>query len=471
MFKINKSFFWILTALTIRVLLFLYQNTLPDNTGMDLWGRYSCDTSSYFNPIEHLLEKGSYEPDFRMPGYGWLYYLLRLFFELNLTCNIIVLIQVLFSGISVYYLALTAYYITNSKQVFNMVFFISLFTFYSAVYDSYLLTESFCTSSGIMAVYFIVKALIRKSNVYFFISGLFFCWMFFLKPVYLGFFLLIFLLILIYTLTVEKNKCYFSLKNVFWLLIPFIFFDSVWAFRNYTVHKELRLLTNPFFSPQGEQEYPRALTVFLQSWGGTHSVWLPHGHNLWFEGNTEEEGKINFPNFLTQGSISKDSLMYLRQKIIAARDTTLSQMIKKQNDIDAVNIINRFKNYIKKEQPIKYYIYTPLLYLKMFYTIPGTYFLFLKPFRELNHIQKIILLIIASLHYIILFGATITAYFFLFTIRKGQLLYTIPCLMVLFTFFIFPIILRMPETRFMVPAFPFQVICLSLFINKFLIKS
>jgi len=106
----------------------------------------------------------------------------------------------------------------------------------------------------------------------------------------------------------------------------------------------------------------------------------------------------------------------------------------------------------------------------MFYAVPGTYLLFLKPFPQLNFFHKVILLIIASIHYLIIWGATLAALLCVFGFKKQKIWYVLPCLMVIFNFFIFPIILRMPEARFMVPAFPFQLLYFVLFLNSVLWK-
>ncbi len=462
---VKKPYLWLAAAVIIRIALFLYQTTLPDTDGMDMLGRYGCDTPAYFNPVENLIEEGSYQPDFRMPGYGGLYFVLRLFLSIPDTYDVLVFFQVLMSGIAVYFLAQTAFYISESKRVFKLVFVFSLLTFYNAVYDAYLLTESFCTSAGIFAFYFLVKALKQKASFSFLLSGLFFCWMIFVKPVYLGLFIIVLAFLLILKIRKSTRSLSAGVLGFFLLVMPFVVADTVWAVRNYNIHGSIPLLTNPFFAPPDTYAYQKPMTKFLQSWGGTHSVWLPHGHNLWFEGNREEEGLIRFPSHLLEGSINKDSLFVLREYVSAIRDTTLTPEENLYYDTLAAQTLERFTNYIKDEQPVRYYAGVPLAYLNMFYMVPGTYLLFNQPFYELHIVQKIFLLLIASLHYLVLLGGTLSAFILLFARWKSHALYILPAITCIFTFFIFPLILRMPDARFIVPAFPFMLVSVVLMLR------
>jgi len=464
--KINKPFVWIIIGVAVRLLILLQQPELPDATVTGIWGHYSCDTPSYLNPVEHLLKWGTYDDDFRMPGYAWIYYCLRLIFSFTHTANIMVLLQVFLSGAAIYSLAMIAYILTDSKKVFSSVYILSLITTYNAVYDSYLLTESFCTSSGILAVYFLLKAVKNNRAFSFLLSGLFFTWMIFLKPVYFGLFLIILFLLIFITFPKKRNaSALFSRKNILFFMLPFILFDSIWSIRNYTVYHKISLLTNPFFAPKEDKDYPRALTVFLQSWGGVHSVWMPHGHNLWFEGDTSEQKLITFPAYLTQGKIKMDSLNRVRQYIQTTRNISLPEYVRIKNDILATSMLKRLTSYVKEENTINYYIGIPLRYAKMFYSDSGTYLLFYKPFACLSFIQKTIVLFLAAIHYLIIIIGTGMAIYYIFRINKFSIQSVIPSVIVLYTFVIFPFVLRMPETRFMVPAFPFQIICLMLFIS------
>ena len=465
--KINKPFIWIFVGIAFRFFIFTLQPEPQSYFSTRLWGHFTGDTQSYIKPVEHLLKFGAYDSDFRMPGYGWVYYCLRLMFSTLNASNVLVLLQVILSGAAVYFLAMTAFLLSNSKKVFISVYILSLLTTYSAVYDSYFLTESFCTSSGIFAIYFLVIALKRNKFFPFLWSGLFFTWMIFLKPVYLGLFL-IFLILLIFISFSKKWSIQIpiSQKNILFLILPFILFDSIWTIRNYTVNHKINLLTNPFFSPKEDKDYPKALTVFLQSWGGVHSVWMPLGHNLWFEGDTSEQKTIVFPSYLTRGKVKMDSLSMLRNFIQNTRNISLPEYDRIKNDILATSMLMRLTQYVKDELPVNYYIYTPLRYAKMFYADSGTYLLFYKPFSELSFFQKKIVIFLSAMQYIIFIFGSMASIYFILRIKKIPFSYVFPGIIVLYTFIIFPFVLRMPETRFMVPAFPFQIICLVLLISN-----
>ncbi|OPZ97483.1 MAG: hypothetical protein BWY70_01492 [Bacteroidetes bacterium ADurb.Bin408] len=174
-----------------------------------------------------------------------------------------------------------------------------------------------------------------------------------------------------------------------------------------------------------------------------------------------------------EGTVNKDSLFMLREYIMSVRDTTLTMEERLYYDTLAAQALERFTGYVKDEQPLMHYIGVPLHYLRIFYAVPGTYLLFIKPFNELSYLQKTFLLIIACLHYLVLAGGSISAIWVcvsgFFNLRRDAL-HILVSLIVIFTILIFPVILRMPDARFMAPAFPFMILTFALLLKtqKFL---
>ncbi|HWY97510.1 MAG TPA: hypothetical protein VNY36_00375, partial [Bacteroidia bacterium] len=119
----EKWTFWILAAFCARLLFFFLQIHIYH--GGSIWAVIHDDTNSYLLPIENLINKGSYTPDFRMPGYGIIYLPLLLFFKKTMACNILILVQLLFSTISVYLLAL----ITQRLFKHNAFFYVTFYLF------------------------------------------------------------------------------------------------------------------------------------------------------------------------------------------------------------------------------------------------------------------------------------------------------------------------------------------------------
>ena len=78
---------WIFIAFVVKLGFFLYKcfegNSLPNAHYPETFAVEGGDTFRYIDSIETLIKSGSYSNDFRMPGYGALYFLLRLVFKLG----------------------------------------------------------------------------------------------------------------------------------------------------------------------------------------------------------------------------------------------------------------------------------------------------------------------------------------------------------------------------------------------------
>lgn len=104
----DKFRIWIGIALLVKILfLVLKISDAPHNVRYDCFGSDDGDAASYIEPIENLLLKGEYYDDYRMPGYGWLYFIFRLFANQSISLNLLIIFQVILSAVSVYVLALT----------------------------------------------------------------------------------------------------------------------------------------------------------------------------------------------------------------------------------------------------------------------------------------------------------------------------------------------------------------------------
>ena len=284
----SKPMFWLLAGILVKGIpfIFLLHNRPPSEIPGIWGGTVDGDTYSYLHPIDNLLSAGSYSPDYRMPGYGFLYFFFRLVFSQVIACNILVLLQYILAGISVYYLALSARIIFKNDRLFYLVYFLFLFSTYSNYYDGWLLTESFCSSALIFGGYFFVKyfSSARKNNLV--LSGVFIAWTIFLRPVFFPLVLLFPVLILL-SKQGETGKQRSS-KGLIYFLLPFIITETAWVSRNYIVHKKLAILTQTFVAPQAETPFHRRpLFEFIRSWGGSADFTDGQSALLWFGYHTQ----------------------------------------------------------------------------------------------------------------------------------------------------------------------------------------
>ncbi len=125
-----KRWHWLLLALLFKglpFLILLYNRPLCNIPGF--WGGSMGDTPSYLDPIDKLLSFGSYSPDFRMPGYGAVYFVFHLFTSKAIACNLIIITQLLPTIASTYYLKCLSsnVYLFENKQTRFKMFASTLF--------------------------------------------------------------------------------------------------------------------------------------------------------------------------------------------------------------------------------------------------------------------------------------------------------------------------------------------------------
>ena len=174
---------WFVLALLVKTAVFIFKIKEPGPNFTDFPESFALaggDARSYIDPIENLLANGSYFNDYRMPGYGWLHYLLRLMLPLGNALNAMAIIQLLLSSLSVYVLALIARRLFKSDTYFYVCFFLYAISTYVSLYDYQILTESLCASSLIFSVYLLITA---ETNARLFFSGVLLTWSIFLRPI------------------------------------------------------------------------------------------------------------------------------------------------------------------------------------------------------------------------------------------------------------------------------------------------
>lgn len=480
----SNYIFWISLALLIKGLipflrLFFGVRADPHLLSFGFIG----DSPSYTDPIENLLAYGQYSPDRRMPGYGMIYFIFRIFSSYNFTYNAIIIIQLVISSVSVYCLALISRLVLKSDKIFYLTFYMFLISNYSNYYDICLMTECLSSAFLIFGTWYFALYFEKQKLKFLFFSGLFLAWCAFIRPAFIVIMPIYALFFLFYS--IKNNKKFIKPLLIYGLV--FIFADSAWTIRNYKVHGKFIPLTNGVYYPYVGDSYMRHTLEFVQSWGGAVDLPDPHSALSWFggilfPGEPEVKKYDSIPDYIYTSKFNKDSLYALRievKKFMAMQKPAVDslcyhddtnwfraftilytplkpvsrQAAELQNDIDSK--FDRYKNSIEKEKPFLYYVEARIVLLRKFLfenneifltrgQIPGTggllvlfyhfYYLFILFFG----IAGIVLLIWKGIRYnfMILLLCTIPAY----------------------TIFIHPFI-RLADNRYLMPAWPFLIAC------------
>lgn len=446
--------FWISLALIVKSIFFIFKLLEFGYTGYS-FSNFGGDTSSYLGPIENLIANGEYYDDFRMPGYGWLYFLLRIPFSLIWAQNFLVFFQVILSAISVYVLGLVSLKIFEKTSYFLLTYFLYLISTFVSLSDNFLLTESFCTASLIFSIYFLLKG--EKSN---FLSGLFLTWAIFLRPVF-------FPLILLYGLYIilsykrNSNKLKSSLlKNLFFLFISFILIDGAWITRNYLKYSKFYPLTKTVYYPGTNESIKGALFRFMNSFGGSMVWWLP-GSEITFFIPLPEKIKLRketiLPDYIYTKEFNYDSLLLVKNMIHLTKSDSISTLDRQLLEKQVISKLDRYSNSIKTEKPFLYYIQSRIHIFKTFFIHSGTYNLFNKASFELNRFEYSIKVFYSLLYVFVVIGGYFGLITFLFSWMNNIKTLLISCIG-LYSALVFPIILKMDEYRYFVPGYPIFII-------------
>src|SRR5579863_7609861 len=146
--------------ITVKSLLFI-AFLLKDNPHyiQGFWGPSSfSDELTYLDPIDTLILKGEYQPDWRMPGYGVVYLPFRLFLQRPEAGNVVIFIQLIIDILSTYLLGVIAFKIFKSRFALLATIILYAVSFSITIYDVSLATESLTVSFIILSAYFLLKS-------------------------------------------------------------------------------------------------------------------------------------------------------------------------------------------------------------------------------------------------------------------------------------------------------------------------
>ena len=457
--------FWIFIALIFRIALFYFCLTEFKDADQHYKGSpmlCTGDTELYLEPIEHLISAGTYADDFRMPGYGFIYFLLRLILNPLVSLYVIGFLQVLLSAISVYCLALICKTILKSRTAFLIAYFLFLASTFTAVYDAFLLTESLCTSFLIFSFYFLTKPSLNRSAI--FLAGLFTTWSIFLRPIILP----VILIQALYMFFIFRGE---SIKrqslNILCFLILFIVAEGSWTIRNALKYQQFIPLTKTgIYHPNTLGTYDYELSLFCRAIG----EWEPGVEidpDLHTSSRFKESNLIAIPIDCYTSKFNADSL----RQLIAAKNQMLSENNSREAKAAENELIltklHSYTNSIKEEKPFEYYFKSRIRAVKRYFFHSGSYKLFGRPFNDLNGFEKTFKVLSSLLYYFVFVVGALGILFLLVTgIKTKNKLSVLMASTAMYLSLVCPLILKLSESRFFVPAYPLFIVGIATIIAQ-----
>lgn len=465
----GNNFFWIICAFLLKgtlILLFIEniaQGFEQISFGRTGYGFGSGDTPSYFDPIENFLKDGSYHPDYRMPGYGIIYLMLRSIVVEDQALKLIILIQLTIAALSIYSLSKLLYLVTAKNIVFYLTFFLFGLSLKTTFWDFAYLAESFAVSFLIFSSHAFILFWRSEKKKWLLLSGLFLTWVIFLKPVYLPVLFIFVAALLFFCFRIRKTTLKSMTLKVFVFAAPFILFDGLWIIRNYQRYDRLIPLTKTTYYPGYEESYLGPLMDFVIAFGGDRSWWNPKGELRWFISNPADGGGTPVPEEVYTSSFNGDSLVSVRKDIAIILNPGTSQQVMNELSSSVRARLNTYTESIRTEKPHIYYLTGRLKMVRKFLLHSGTDFLPFIPFRQMDLKQKFLKVLNGTLYvFSIAFGFLGIVY----VILKKQAAMFAMALTGLYSTLIYPVLGQL-EPRYYLPAYPFMLGCAIYFCSVY----
>ena len=452
--------FWLILGFTFKGLLFLsviLNHPYHDIPG--IWGATQGDDSSYLVPVDNFLLHGNYIPDFRMPGYGAAYLLFRLVFTQAGACNALLILQLVLASASVYYLALTAKNIFKSNAVFYLAFYLFLLSSYPNFFDAYIGSESLCTSFLIFSVYFFTGYSGEQKNKYLFYAGSLATWVIFLRPVFAGI-----LAVCVFLILLQKNQRFpAKIKSVFLFLFIFLLCEGTWIYRNYQKHKQfIPFTTTGEFYPEQAKSYLKPLFQFTQSWGGVCTFNNTPPDIDWFQYQYKGMPPIlhydSLPDDIYTSVYNKDSLLRLKGMIKALQNPTIDMISASTYQSELRTKFDQYRLSFKREKPFVYHVKAPLkmIGVMLFSHLTRNY---LDRGKSVPVFGKMLIAFNYLLYLAVLLSGLIGMVALTVTGLKKASFILIVSFIPLYIILVHPFIFRFFDARFLMPAFPFIIVC------------
>ena len=427
----------------------------------------ASDTASYIEPVEEWFRSGIYTSqrygDYRMPGYGIVYGLCRLFFDRPGALNALIVLQLICSIAATSLLPRIAIKLSHSTRAFFITLILCNLAVCSALFNHVLLTESLTVSC---TVWILWRQIDRKNPLF---SGALLAWLIFIKP----FMICIAPILFLHSLlrhddiqTIEKpqrrNNLIFhlhhlrkNLKTTIYFFIPLFFASTLWTARNYSVHHELRPFNNGVYYPEIEASGVDAIFQWVAAFGGSAQWWKPESaiSAVYYRSDSVH---VHLDHPLPLRAFTSEYTPDSLRKLQLLADRISLQHPDANTAFEIRRLCGNWKKSLFKEKPLLVLIGARALILKNYILQSGTDKLFNQKFKELNWV-KIIIKIICSLDFVLaLILGLVGSFYFLFHGFGGKMSWIAlsACVLV----FGIPLFFGADEHRYLVPSLPFLFI-------------
>lgn len=420
------------------------------------WGESFTDTSGYFDPIDHLLAHGSYDPDFRMPGYGAVYLLARLFTTQPGAGNLVLAAQLLLGVCAVVALARIARMLGLPLWAQHASVVAFAFMPRVAVYDVMWYTESFLTSALVLGAHALLSYRTTGSRAALAWSGVWLGWAVFLKPVWLLWWGLACAIAATHGSIRERTR------NALLFALPFLIADGCWTLRNQQVHHRLIPFNTATVMPELAHGPVWPLMRLMRATGGNPYYWDRTSEMSWFSGGRMMSAQVPappmpelLPTLALCDRITADSLRVLRDLFMAFERNGTDTAARSGIATAIGEHCDRYIGYFAHDEPWRHQVLARLRHGALAWRRAGLSGVFRVPVRHPAPWVAPLRAIEPVLYVILLLGLHAGA---LVVLLRGVAVQRIIALAVLAGYYVFPLVLRLPEGRYAVPMYPWMLL-------------
>jgi hypothetical protein len=454
---------WLWLAIALRVFLYaiLIHYANVNGAVKNAWFEHSGDEAYYLDPADNLLKSGDYiaypgveeSRASRMPGYGMTYLAFRMVASPDGARTLLVWLQVLLSGISVWLLARTALMVSGSERVAKCTFWLYGASLVVASWDPFLLTESLAASFLIFFLYAFARFLRDGSPLMLLASGASFTVVVFMRP----FIVPIAGLCALILFWRARPDMLAAARNAIIFMIPFVVVDGAWVARNFRIfHRFVPLQGSltPGYNGKTEHDMEAELAVFqfVRTVGGDSTWWAKDSMGAWFFKRSpfHERPYVVPANALTSEYTAQD-LADARERFEEYGEGGVSTDLAARAEVAAK--FHGFADSYRRLRPFQYRVLAPMRTLVYFLKQAGPV-IPVKGFPQILHSPvELAVKLFSVLTYIVglllgLLGIARALY------RNRSAMVLLIAAVTGSVFLLFPILLRATEFRFLVLAWP-----------------
>jgi hypothetical protein len=404
----------------------------------------------------------------RMPYYGIIYFVVRLFASPHTSYDIISFLQIFTECIAIVMLGMLAYRLSKSLFAFLVTVILATISLYISYWSLYLLPESFSFSFFIFFIYYYL--LFKKSGEqkHFYLYTLFLVLLILLKPYYFPVIGFVFFDSFTNNFSFRSFQFSKALRHGLFISIILMLFLSPWIIRNYLLMHRFVPFQESVTAGYNYTEADFACRRFIQAWGGEASqFWDKRSASCYFIPHPELPCEYRFPDYVFVKGYTFSDIETVRNKYVVLQahyNDSLNGAVSKEFD--------RLTRLFKAEKPLRYYVIAPLhriggmlFHSGSFYLPINVTFKCYKPYQfGLKYLESL-------LYYFILFFGTAGLIYIYFKDKTTSVLIAIPVYIIV----LFCIILKANENRYYMHCYPLLILgaanILEILKHKFICNS